>query len=299
MTTVGVTRWDAWPKHPQNPQARWLLEPQWQYRLPWYAKRNGEWGEDSPEVINREIELVSAAGFAYWAFDFYRWWWDPDKMVGNYGLRLYLSSHLKDRMRFVLTLLPGQAYVVDEIAEYFREPQYLRVCGNRPLVYSLNAPTAFLSQLKQATNCYLAAMVWDPTQKVRGGADAVSAYSAPERLGYKLLPYWRLATANKKFWNRARLAGSKVIPTIDAGRDSRPRDRENANTYYAQGTPAEIAQNVRNALVWIAQHPTVAEADTALFNALNEYCEGAWLCPTLGEGNARLEAIRTVLGNGG
>ncbi len=293
MTTLGVIRWDAWQKSPPNPQAQLLEQPQWRYRLPWFATGD-QWGEDSQETIDREIELVSGAGIDYWAFDFYRWWWDPTKEIGNYGLRLYLHSALKNRMRFALTLLPGQAYTVQDIANYFGEPQYMRVCGGRPLVFSLNAPTSFWSQLKSATNAYVAAMLWDPTAKVRG-ADAISAYSAAERLGYKQLPYSRLVIANTKFRNRAMQAGSKVIPPIDAGHDSRPRDKENANTYYALGTPQEIAQNVKNALQWIQQHPAAAEADTGLIGALNEFCEGAWLCPTLSEGNARLEAIRQVL----
>ncbi len=294
QTTFGLISWNAWQRKPPNPQARLLELPEWRYRLPWFARNDGEWGEDTQAIIDREIELVSAAGIDYFAFDFYRWWWDPDKQLGNYGLRLYLSSALKNRMRFALTLLPGQAYTVQDLSDYFNEPQYLRVMNGRPLVYSLNAPTAFWSQLKKATNCYVAAMVWDPTTKVRG-ADTISAYNAPERLGYKQLPYSRLMTANKKFWNRAVLAGSKLIPTIDAGHDSRPRDKENANTYYASGTPQEIAQNVKNAITWIRQHPGAVPANTAIIGALNEFAEGAWLTPTLKEGNARLEAIAEVL----
>jgi hypothetical protein len=49
------------------------------------------------------------------------------------------------------------------------------------------------------------------------------------------------------------------------------------------------------AIDWTTSNQESAKAQTILIYAWNESDEGGWLVPTLSEGNARLDAIRSVL----
>jgi hypothetical protein len=49
------------------------------------------------------------------------------------------------------------------------------------------------------------------------------------------------------------------------------------------------------ALDWIKANPKSAEAKAVLIYAWNEFDEGGWLAPTLTEGTARLDTMRSVL----
>ena len=60
------------------------------------------------------------------------------------------------------------------------------------------------------------------------------------------------------------------------------------------GTPEEIAQNLRNALTWVKNHKNATEANTILVYAWNEFDEGGWLCPTLGNNMDRINAFRKI-----
>lgn len=42
-------------------------------------------------------------------------------------------------------------------------------------------------------------------------------------------------------------------------------------------------------------NPEAGEAGAVIIYAWNEFDEGGWICPTLSEGTARLDAIRKVL----
>jgi len=49
-------------------------------------------------------------------------------------------------------------------------------------------------------------------------------------------------------------------------------------------------------LDWLVAYPEAAEPNAVLIYAWNEFDEGGWLAPTLGDGTARLDAIAKVLG---
>lgn len=114
----------------------------------------------------------------------------------------------------------------------------------------------------------------------------------------------------KGMWDRQK-QGQKVIPSVSAGWDPRPRiETPNPWSHYyenskgetklgrlrsAETDAAEIADGVKSALLWNRQNPDAGEAKAVVIYAWNEFDEGGWICPTLSEGTRRLDAIRKVL----
>jgi hypothetical protein len=93
---------------------------------------------------------------------------------------------------------------------------------------------------------------------------------------------------------------------VTTGWDPRPRVEHPvswttvaADAWAQPATPAEIAAHLGRALAWTGQYPAAADAQTVLIYAWNEFDEGGWLCPTLRDGTARLDAIRPVLARRG
>ena len=135
------------------------------------------------------------------------------------------------------------------------------------------------------------------------GLDAGSAYA---EFGTGGIPFAALAGAAERRWDAFREAGLRVLPWATTGWDPRPRVEHPVSwtTYepeaWAQpGTPTEIAAHLERALAWTVSYPTAGKANAVLMYAWNEFDEGGWLCPTLGEGTARLDAIRAVLARRG
>ncbi len=61
--------------------------------------------------------------------------------------------------------------------------------------------------------------------------------------------------------------------------------------------PMEIAAMLKSAMNYVTNHPAQCPANAVIMYAWNEFDEGGWLCPTLHDGNARLNALKTVLGD--
>ena len=76
------------------------------------------------------------------------------------------------------------------------------------------------------------------------------------------------------------------VPWVDGG---------DISLYYEQPTPDELAAHLKRGIEWCNTYPETAEAQAILIYAWNEFDEGGWLCPTIEEGTARLDAIATVL----
>lgn len=325
IPSIGAIRWDGWFK--DNPWEKNLQEPQWWERLPFYAK-HGDDGKlticaDSQEVMDKEIAYAKAGGIAYWAFCYYhpKSWDQADSY--NYGWRRYLASKHKQDVRFCLLLQGGShlgpppdwPQTVAQFVALFKEPTYQKVCGRRPLLYvfscehivphfgSMEAARRAFDLLRAESlkngvgNPYIVAQIWlhmAEADFLEGlGFEAVGSYSAHGGESDEELPYSRLAEFNRHYWDRLKATGRKVIPLVNAGWDGRPRKYPKA--WFASATPAELAENLRNAMAWVRANPDVAEANTILIYAWNEHDEGGWLCPTLSEGSARLDATRAIL----
>lgn len=219
---------------------------------------------------------------------------------------------------------------VPRIVTLLQKPTYQKVKGappTRPLIYVFNIANtiaqfgsqtlarAAFDALRQAAKAaglsdpYIVGLAFNlstDAPKIKAlGLNAVSSYDAIILSGiFQQLPYKRLAQSNVAFWNQALTKGLKIVPPVSVGFDPRPvmatkvgYNRYKNTPYYAQGTPQEIAANLKNALYWTSHHAAAADANTILVYAWNENAEGGWLTPMLDPtlGNARLNAIGGVL----
>jgi hypothetical protein len=340
---VGAIRWDGWNEW--DVWQRAFDPPQWRYRLPFFASvgpdGKARMREDSQEVIDKEIAYAKAGGLDYWAFD----WFHPDGWPPNSErmakcLQLYLSSKHKMDINYCLIILGGphlgpkeelSTKTLDYLVLRFRDSNYQKVMGNRPLVYffeiadvvkymgSIESAREWLRSLRQKTiaaglgSPYYVVMTFCPPEGAQQvnmlGCDALGSYSAfaPEN-DNKEYPYATLTERNLKFWRDCKATGKQVVPTVNTGWDYRPAKRPeypeliqsrnmNADWIHA-ATPRQIADHLRTGVRWVKLNPDACPANTLLIYAWNELGEGGWLVPTLQEGTARLDAISKVLGAG-
>lgn len=145
------------------------------------------------------------------------------------------------------------------------------------------------------------------------GGDALSAYATLDGRA-KGASFAELAAHAETFWDRCEATGTPAVPICMTGWDRRPRVRNPVSWesfhlqkdadqyYYKRGTPEELAAHIGRGVSWYKKHPGRNGTELALIYAWNEFDEGGWLVPALppsdGEGTARLDAIRNVLGRG-
>ena len=336
---VGAIRWDAWTKG-----SEWeanLGPRQWRDRLPFYGREVGEDAVeivgDTQEVMDQEIAYARAAGLDYWAYCFHLPT-DLTQEPESYAVRLHLASARKTDVHFCFVMMgqgwwgPKEEYgrAAERLAEYFADPAYQKVAGNRPLLYVYYTENlaphfggeqqarAALDLIREKAVAVglgppvIVAQVWSATEGARLvdslGFDAIGAYAMVDLAHWTddEYPYRNLVDGNLAFWESCLATGKQVTPLISAGWDNRPRWRDPKRfeelyqsaprgPWYQQPTPGELAANVQSALDWIAAHPEQTTPQAALIYAWNESDEGGWLVPTVSEGTARLDAIGRVL----
>ncbi|MBN1773953.1 MAG: hypothetical protein JXB32_22025 [Deltaproteobacteria bacterium] len=334
---VGAIRWDAWQEEGavQAAVEASLNPAHWRWRAPWFGTVDAEarlrFAGNRPEVMDAEIAFAVEAGVDYWAFVTY-----PESLGMTNALRLYLASADR-RVRFCLNLQGGwiaheAASWNDQVARYvdrFRDPRYVLVEGDRPLVFLFDASGMLgapgfedpaearvrFDALRAASVAvglgepYFVLQGWSPTSDAvlaeALGFDALGAYAVAGGAD-EGQPYAALAASAAATWEAHRATGAEVVPVVTAGWDRRPRvetpvpwDPSTDARYTVSPTAAELAVHLLAALRWTRDHPLATPADAILVYAWNEHDEGGWLCPTLdGSGGAdasRVEALGAAL----
>jgi hypothetical protein len=326
---VGAIRWDGWQADGGVGRAvsKSLTPPQWRNRLPFFAKvredGSPEMRGDTAEVMTAEIAAAKTAHLDYWAFLAYD---EADPM--SRGLQLYLANPSRADMNFCMISETARwhrgnvAAQAERFAKLMAEPGYQRVAGGRPLFYFLHhstepviqswgGPEGFreaVDKLKAAAAArglpapYLAVMTYDVkgAKAFADGArlDAISAYAFQR--GDDHAPYSKLTGDLEKFWEIQRSFKAAVIPLAMAGWDRRPRVQnpvpwENfggtMEKYYETATAEQVAAHIHTAVKWTQDHAAECPAQAVIIYAWNEFDEGGWLCPTLTEGDARVQAL--------
>jgi hypothetical protein len=148
-------------------------------------------------------------------------------------------------------------------------------------------------------------VLWLDAADVNGDGNNPVHYAA--NTGWLNCTYARYQKyVEETFWKAFLNTGAEFVPLAATGFDMRPRIETgvpwspsatnlNINMYHEQPTPQEFAQHLKNALALLKQYPQQTPANAVLIYAWNEFDEGGWLCPTLGEGTARLDAVRKML----
>ncbi|MGV3754212.1 MAG: hypothetical protein ACO1QS_02375 [Verrucomicrobiota bacterium] len=311
-----------------------LSPKHWQGRLPFFAEvaKDGAVtvAGDTDAVMTRELAYAQKAGLDYWAFCPY-----GTNAPMSRALNRYLANPARDQVRFCMigdvshwrpdNFAPEAA----RFADLMTRPNHQTVLNGRPLFYILNLSlesneTAWakaggvrkaVTALRAAARArgllepYCVAMVpWPDQAKAfadASGCDAISAYAV--QAGGQGAPFTDLTTYVEDFWQRSLATGAQVVPLAMSGWDRRPRVERpvfweqnqgwgaDIGRFYQPPKPEELAQHVRKAVAWTRSHPTNAEAQTIIIYAWNEHDEGGWLCPTLGEGDARVKALGSAL----
>ncbi len=313
---------------------RSLGPERWHSRLPECADvldaRTVRIACDSAGQMGREIQQAADAGIGFWAFVTY-----PESDPMNRGLETYLAAPNRERIRFaLLTELDkwgdGKSYrpSLERFARLLREPTYLRTAQGRPVLFlgflsdaqiaqrfgSVEGLAAVLSEFRQhlvATGSptpFIVLLESDVGRAERWmralALDAISAYVVADNTAVAA-PYARLVSKVESFWEAVQARDLPLVPLAMSGWDRRPRvlnpvpwehgvySEPQMHWYYEPPTSDELAAHVGAALQRARRTPR--SGSVVLAYAWNEFDEGGWLAPTLGEGGARLGAIRKAI----
>ncbi len=333
---VGAIRWDCWYGEggPVAQVERSLGQRKYHFRLPYFAKVLGDdlvrINGDSQDIIDQEITYAAEAGLDYWAFVDYGD--DGDLTIAR---RRYQAAANKRGIRYCFVeeggRLDGRGTAFwPRMVEHFKNADYVRVCGGRPLLFVFGKPPrlkreAFeqLAALTVAAGLgrpYVAFMGWSPAKDQPTiselGFDAFSAYAAGAGYAGEMMTYAALTEHVRTcYWAECQRLKLPMVTFATAGWDTRPR-QERPPTWIRNvkakpdptppaeqqplidavtAKPEQLATHVQAAVQWTREHPEVCPAQAVILYAWNENDEGGWLIPTLGEGDARIKALAGVL----
>jgi hypothetical protein len=267
---VGAIRWDAWYVPGSDPTAaleRSLSPPQYQSRLPFFARRDAESHVSlpplSPRVMDLEIEQAAYAGLDFWAFVGY-----PSESPMSAALQHYLASSMRWRIRFCMFTQmeywgtsAAPAPLIDAHIALMKHEAYVRVIDGRPLYFLgfITVPKAYerwggVSGLRAEIERFraraVAADAGEPYIVLAGspkeiaglapmlGGDAVGAYAISDVRG--IGDYPELARIAEAGWQTLARAEMPVVPTVMTGWDRRPRVENPVPWEHSQRTGAGI-----------------------------------------------------------
>ena len=236
---------------------------------------------DTQQAVDEQIAYAKSANIDYFAIlD------QAQAHMAKQKIGLIRSSRYKNDIKYCVMMYfyhkketsEPWADRIKRYIDYFRDDNYVKVCGGRPLVYAFLAndwSAAEIGQLREAAKNeglpepYIATISPIATSTYY---DAGSHYGGPRAI------YIEPAGPN-----------NQTIPAISLGVDDMPRwsnpfpGGEYGGWDEPALTPAELTAFVKTGLKWYDNHRNAAEAQTFLIYAWNEYAECSNnLCPTRG-----------------
>lgn len=296
---------------------------------------------NTAETMGQEIAYAAEHGIKFWSFCNYpigcKDYHPPDSdCVGiqccadnvglSYAWNLYLNHPDNHMVNFTLLLQPGFWFPtslqggnetfsqeLDRYISYFEMPNYQKVLGGRPLVFLFGkgANASDLVALRDATKKALGVEPYITSmnrQVIPGVVDAVSAYTTTGGTQTGGAYEASIAKPESHDWDTWKSNGWKVIPTVSAGWDNRPRSNgtcpwcgENAHPRWTvDPTMQELEDHTAQGLKWVQDNSRAggaAETNMMLLSAWNEHDEGHWIEPALEQygGSEKLQAISRAL----
>jgi putative Ca2+/H+ antiporter (TMEM165/GDT1 family) len=306
---IGAIRWDAWKAGTST--TNWGVNPslltKYSYRQPFYG-----WYtigvSNHQAIIDQEIQYAADNRLDYWAFV-----WYPDEATGGNMEGLiqgpfndYMVSSKKSLVKFTVVLQSGWARYnngfstyVPRYINYFKDAQYVKLVGNRPLVYLFEAgQTPFsAAELGQITSAATAAGLGAPVyinvdHNTGLGRDGVSSYGSNGANPGGGKHCWQVQ-ANVDTGNLGPYGGQLTVPGLTPMADPRPRGY---GFHVDTPTYGQWESHVKAMADWTASHPANTTSPAAmLIYAWNEIDEGgAGIVPTVQHGSSFLEAIKAV-----
>lgn len=324
---VGAIRWDGWVGNlnPAGLEVEYTLGPSlYHYRAPFYSKviskDSIQCRATTQEIIDQEIVYAKYAGLDYWAFC----WYPPGSGLDT-ARNLYLSSSLKNEINWCV-ILGTNPFDLERDGKWllkrFKETNYQKVFNERPLIYIFSSSSPGLSKITGGIrnmcrdaaipNPYIVAMEFSANAAAANadsiGADAISCYASTYNYDtggqFNGASYLNtIMKSDEAGWKKYAATGKQVVPWVTTGWNPKPRIERSVswNSYYKSngwaqdGTPGQIAENLQKAITWAKQNKISSSANAVLVYAWNEFDEGGWICPTLGNNTSRVEAFRKVL----
>ncbi len=324
---IGAIRWDAWSPAYSYSAPSTLTD--YSYREPSLGWYNGGVPHHRA-VVDAEIDAAADHGLDYWSFV-----WYPETAGVQQGAIMsafndYYASPKRSRIQFTFTVQTAwvafggpadsaglerrwRSEFVPYFVAKFRDPQYVKVNGNRPLVYWFD--TARLSHcddgfctrwreeltyLRDQTVAaglgepFLVDNTYDGDAARRYGLQAVTSYGPAgarplDRTG-------QVCWSDQAAIDRGNLTAHGALLTVPAltpVNDGRPRGHA---WWVDQPTYGEWEAHVQGMVDWARAHPgRTTNPPTVLTYAWNELDEGgAGILPSRQNGTMFLDAIRAV-----
>jgi hypothetical protein len=273
-------------------------------------------------TMAREINEAVRAKINYWAFLLYdRNGSDRDMMAG-YDLFQANPDKNRINWAMIRQFndwgtTGNYATQVAQAVQQVIQVNYQKVLTNRPLVYiygdeatiaayfttNANFKTAldaFRAQAQAAGtgNPYIVVLAGPAATSsslaTALGCDAISNYIS--NLPSTPTDYVTMTATVESFWNSLRTAGPKMVPIAMTGWQRAPRidkpvkwQLSTQRPYFGrarvfgEGTAAEIAAHIKAAADYTVTYSADCDSSAVLVYAWNEFDEGGWLCPTLGD----------------
>jgi len=294
-----------------------------------FPEREPVWGwrSDSLEIMERQIDLAADHGIAFFAFCWY--WHDNGQAINKAAIRedpkhrcldLFLKARNSRRMKFCLLVANHEGFEIKGAANwkqagefwlpYLKHPQHVTV-GGKPLLLIFSSKDGdrdgFAAMQESARKAGL------PGLAIAGCGDEVLDASYTHHARYNVVPGWEkgleehsyaeLAAANQAAWRGS--ATQPCLPIVTAGWDRRPWEnpadpKQKYCWYHPDRSPEQFAASVRDAVVWMDQHPEKTTAERiVLIYAWNEFGEGGHIAPTRGDPDGKyLKALKAVVEQG-
>jgi hypothetical protein len=282
------------------------------------------WRDDSPAIMEQQIDLAADHGLAFFAFCWY--WHDNGQAINekairedpkHTGLELFLRARNNHRLKFCLLVANHQGFEIsgterwrraaDFWMPYLKHPQHLTV-GGKPLLIVFHPPGGDRAGFACLQEAAREAGLPGVAVAACGGGAAEMGYTHATHyaitLGYtagsEVHRYAELLQPHEEAWRGSR--EQPYMPVVTAGWDKRPWEgprglKQQPGWYFPDRTPEQFADLLRRAATWMQQHPeqTTAERIVMIY-AWNEFGEGGFIAPTRGDPNGRyLEALRSVV----
>jgi hypothetical protein len=329
--TVGAYYFDGWAgsnrraDDPNEPWARNAPVQLTRRMVEEFPDREPVWGwrDDSPEVMERQIDVAADNGLDFFAFCWY--WHDNGGPINekairedpkHSGMELFMQARNNNRMKFCLLVANHRGFEIkgadawkqaaDFWIPYFKHPRYMTV-GGKPLVIIFDHTGgdrdgfAYMQEAARKAGLpgvAIAGCHADPSETAythRTHYNLIPGYTA----GSVAHPYSELVKYHEDIWGGT--PEQPYMPAVIVGWDKRPWERPSDSQrgawYFPDRTPEQFAAHVRRALAWMDANPdkTTAERIIMIY-AWNEYGEGGYLAPTKGNPEGRyLMALREAV----